>query len=124
MAAWAGDAVQQSGLHPPFNLMLRLLVALCPDIIIPVPRHAGEAFVAANKPFESGEGITEDYSVQQHTSANTALQARLLLYSVACAPLRLRCSFGIVRTCVADGEALHTGPPAALGWLRSCRGSA
>ena len=78
MAAWAGDAVQQSGLHPPFNLMLRLLVALCPDIIIPVPEKAGEAFDAANKPFESGEGITEDYSVQQHTSANTALQARLI----------------------------------------------
>ena len=79
VAAWAGDAVQQSGLHPPFNLMLRILVALCPDIIIPVSRQAGEAFDKANKPFESGEGITEDYSVQQLTSANTALQARLLL---------------------------------------------
>eukprot|EP00892_Ulva_mutabilis_P011345 jgi/Ulvmu1/8583/UM045_0026.1 len=74
VAAWAGDAVAQPGLHPPFNLTLRLLVALCPDIIIPVSADAAAAFDGGNKPFESGEGITEDYSVQQHTSANTDLQ--------------------------------------------------
>lgn len=74
VAAWSGEAVRQQALHPPFNLMLRLLVALCPDIIIPVSPEAAAAFDEGRKPFESGEGITEDYSVQQHTSANTALE--------------------------------------------------
>lgn len=74
LAAWAGDAARTPTIYPPFNLTLRLLVALCQDIIIPVSLEAAEAFDESQKPFESGEGITEDYSVQQHTSANTALQ--------------------------------------------------
>ena len=53
VAAWAGDAVQKPALHPPFNLMLRLLVALCPDVIIPVSPEAAVAFDDEKKPFES-----------------------------------------------------------------------
>lgn len=74
VAAWAGDEVPQIALHPPFNLTLRLLISLCPDIIFPVSPAAAAAFDETHKPFESGEGITKDYSVQQHTSAHTALQ--------------------------------------------------
>lgn len=77
VAVWAGEAVHEPGVHPPLNLMLRLLIALAPDIIIPVSDDAAATFDEEKKPFESEEGVTEVYSVEQHTSAHTGLQVRL-----------------------------------------------
>lgn len=74
VAAWAGETVKDQALHPSFNLLLRLLIALCKDVIIPVSPDAAALLVEDAKPFESGEGIMLDYSVQQHTSAHTDLQ--------------------------------------------------
>lgn len=74
VAAWAGDSVKEQVLQPSFNLMLRLLIALCKDVIIPVSPDAAAVLVEDAKPFESGAGIMRDYSVQQHTSAHTDLE--------------------------------------------------
>lgn len=78
IAAWAGDEVRDQTIHPPFNLTLRLLIALSKDVIIPISPGAAELLDEARKPFITQECATKDYSVQQRTASHTRLQVHLL----------------------------------------------
>lgn len=77
VALWAGSAIHEPAVHPPFNLLLRLLIALCPDVVIPVSSAAAALFSMAAKPYGSGAGMSQDYSVQRRASDSTALEVRL-----------------------------------------------
>lgn len=72
VAAWAGAEVMEIQMHAPFNLCLRLLMELCDSIVIPVSDAA--SFDESKKPFQSGEGITEDFAVQEQTSSKTMVE--------------------------------------------------
>lgn len=72
VAAWAGSDVEKVKMHAPFNLCLRLLIELCDCVVIPMSN--AETFDESKKPFQSGEGITEDFAVQEQTSSTTAVE--------------------------------------------------
>ena len=72
VAAWAGSDVEKVKMHTPFNLCLRLLIELCDSVVIPMSN--AETFDESKKPFQSGEGITEDFAVQEQTSSTTAVE--------------------------------------------------
>ena len=76
VALWAGTAMHEPMVHPPFNLLLRLLIALCPDVIIPVSSAAASLFDVAVKPYGTGAGMSEDYCVQHRASATAAVKVR------------------------------------------------
>jgi hypothetical protein len=76
VAAWAGAEVHDVQMHAPFNLCLRLLIELCDCVVITLSDAA--SFDESKKPFQSGEGITEDFAVQEHTSSTTQVAVRSL----------------------------------------------
>lgn len=76
VALWAGTAMHEPIVHPPFNLLLRLLIALCPDVIVPVSSAAAALFDVAVKPYGSGAGMSQDYCVQHRASATAAVKVR------------------------------------------------
>jgi hypothetical protein len=73
ICAWTGQAADEMQMHPPVNLLLRLLVDLAPSVVIPVAPQAASLFDESQKPFQSDVGFIEDFSVQMRTSANTAV---------------------------------------------------
>lgn len=74
VAVWAGRDMHAPVVHPPYNLMLRLLMALCPDIIIPVSREAARVFNANAQPYRTGKGVSKDYTVHSWDSSASAVQ--------------------------------------------------
>lgn len=72
IAAWAGRDVEKVQMHAPFNLCLRLLIEICDAVVIPLSDAA--SFDELKKPFQSGEGITVDFAVEEQTSSKTALK--------------------------------------------------
>jgi hypothetical protein len=68
---WAGKDVEELTMHPPFNLSLRLLVEMASEVL--VVTGADKDFKPELKPFATGKGHTERYSVQRHAAANTAV---------------------------------------------------
>lgn len=72
VAAWAGPEVEKVQVHAPFNLCLRLLIELCNSVVIAL--SGVESFDESKKPFQSGEGITEDFAVQEQTSSTTIVE--------------------------------------------------
>jgi hypothetical protein len=68
---WAGKDVEESTMHPPFNLSLRLLLELTPHIAFLTGSDMD--FDPEMKPFATGAGHTERYSVQRHAAANTTV---------------------------------------------------
>jgi hypothetical protein len=77
VAAWAGPDVEEVQMHAPFNLLLRLLMELSGGILLPTSPAAARALDDAKKPFHTGTGFIQDFSVQRHTSANTTVTVRI-----------------------------------------------
>ena len=87
VTAWAGEDVAISELHPPYNLLLRLLFELCSDIVVqPGPvvigdPDAGDAAAVAQATFDpeelpcsTGTGFTSDCKVVLQTASNTTVE--------------------------------------------------
>jgi hypothetical protein len=68
---WAGKDVDELSMHPPFNLSLRLLLELAPRVAFVT--GADTDFDPDMKPYATGAGHIERYSVQRHAASNTSV---------------------------------------------------
>ena len=71
--AWGGQDFARKDMHPPFNLMLRLLVELRSGIIFPVSQAAAKELDKESVPFQSGNDEKATLTVSKQTATETQI---------------------------------------------------
>ena len=76
VAIWAGGRIQETNMHPPYNLCLRLLLELTSHVLVLPPLRDMATFDATALPCNAGTGYSRKCAVKRHAANNTLVIVR------------------------------------------------